>query len=222
MMQCVIRYTASTIAVSNVARINDRRDSPLGPEYRALWVNRLLVNRRYYQRTWEPRQQLLDDDFAEELDLVDRWKASDCADELAGRPDIVTQDDIDTFAADELRERVVDLTRGTSWKIVLRFLRRLRDAGRDFIFKAIDKDSFTIAGRRGSRILEELPLQTGLYFVVAYNHSHVGHAFVLKIQGKKGKIRQIFDLEDPKPVSSAMDWITFVACIRPFIVFKKK
>ncbi|KAI9989066.1 hypothetical protein PInf_022792 [Phytophthora infestans] len=68
---------ATTTRTWSVARINDRRDSPLGPEYRALWVNRLLVNRRYYQRTWKPRQQLLDDDFAEELDLVDRWKASD-------------------------------------------------------------------------------------------------------------------------------------------------
>ncbi|KAI9986173.1 hypothetical protein PInf_025088 [Phytophthora infestans] len=136
--------------------------------------------------------------------------------ELAGRPEIVTQDDIDTFVADELRERGVYLTR------VLWFLRRLRDAGRDFIFKAIDTDSFTIAGRRGSRILEEVPLHDGLYFVVAYNHSLVGHAFVLRAQGKKGKIRRNFDLKDLKPVSSVMDWITFVACIRFFIVFKKK
>ncbi|EEY56814.1 uncharacterized protein PITG_10327 [Phytophthora infestans T30-4] len=104
---------------------------------------------------------------------------------------------------------------------VLRLLSRLKDAGRDFIFKAIDKDSFTIAGRRGSRILEEAPLHNGLYFVVAYNHSLVGHAFVLRAQGKKDKTWRNFDLEDPKPVSSAMDWITFVACILPFIVFKK-
>ncbi|EEY54547.1 uncharacterized protein PITG_08209 [Phytophthora infestans T30-4] len=109
---------------------------------------------------------------------------------LAGRSDIVTQDDIGTFVVDELQERGVDLTRGTSWKIVLRFLRRLRDARRDFIFKAIDKDNFTIAGRRGSHILEEVPLHNGLYFVVAYNHSLVGHAVV------------------------GDNWITFVACIR--------
>ncbi|GMF30853.1 unnamed protein product [Phytophthora fragariaefolia] len=57
---------------------------------------------------------------------------------LAGHPNIVRQDDIDTFVADELREHGVDLARDTSWKVVLRFLRRLRDAGRDFIFKAID------------------------------------------------------------------------------------
>ncbi|EEY59623.1 uncharacterized protein PITG_12201 [Phytophthora infestans T30-4] len=123
--------------------------------------------------------------------------------ELARRPDIAAQDDIDTF-------------------IVLRFLRRLRDAVRDFIFKVIDKDNFTIAGRCGSRIVEEVPLHNGRYFVVAYNHSLVGHAIGLRVQGKKGKIRRIFDLKDPKPVPSAMDWIPFVPCIRPFIVFKKK
>ncbi|POM69093.1 Hypothetical protein PHPALM_14658 [Phytophthora palmivora] len=118
--------------------------------------------------------------------------------ELAGRADIVTQDDIDTFVADEFREHGVDLTH------------------------AIDKDNFTIARRRGARVLEEVPIHNGLYIVVEYNHSLVGHAFVLSVQGKKGKTRQIFDLKDPKPVSSAMDWITFVACIRPFVVFKKK
>ncbi|KAE9048980.1 hypothetical protein PR003_g146 [Phytophthora rubi] len=117
------------------------------------------------------------------------FRALKRAAELAGRPDIITQDDIDTFVADELREHWVDLTRGTSWKVVLRFLRRLRDADRDFIFKTIDKDNFTVAGR---------------------------------VQGKKGKVRRIYDLKEPKPVSSASDWITFVACIRPFIVFKKK
>ncbi|EGZ15986.1 hypothetical protein PHYSODRAFT_449039, partial [Phytophthora sojae] len=199
---------------------------------------------------WEPLQQLLDCGFTNEVDLVDRWKESGeekfkdfwpndefgkraigadarglCmfnalkrAVELAGRPDIVTQDDIDTFVADELREHGVDLTVGTSWKVVLRFLRRLRDAGRDFIFKAIDKDNFTIAGRRGARVLEEVPLYNGLYFVVAYHHSLVGHAFVLSVQGKCRS--RIYDLKEPKPVASAMDWITFVACIRPFIVFK--
>ncbi|EGZ04573.1 hypothetical protein PHYSODRAFT_250016 [Phytophthora sojae] len=219
---------ATTKMTWRVARINDRRSSPRGPEYRVLWLSRLLVNRRYYQRTWEPLQQLLDDGFANEVDLVDRWKESGVekfwpkdefgkraigadarglcmfnalkrATELAGRPDIVTQVDIDTFVADELREPGVDLTGGPSWKVVLRFLRRLRDAGRDFIFKAIAKNNFTIAGRRGA----------------------LGHAFVLSVQGKEGKVRRIYDLKEPKPVASAMDWITFVACIRPFIVFKK-
>ncbi|KAE9216029.1 hypothetical protein PF004_g14565 [Phytophthora fragariae] len=244
---------ATTKKTWRVARINDRRNSPRGPEYRVLWLRHLLVNRRYYQRTWEPIQQLLDEGFADEVALVHRWKKSGeekfndfwpkdefgkwaigadarglCmfsalkrAAEHAGRPDIITQDDIDTFVAGELRERGVDLTRGTSWKVVLRFLRRLRDAGRDFIFKAIDKDNFTIAGRRGARVLEEVPLYNGLYFVVAYNHSLVGHAFVLSAQGKKDKVRRIYDLKEPKPVSSASDWITFVACIRLFIVFKK-
>ncbi|EEY65791.1 uncharacterized protein PITG_03316 [Phytophthora infestans T30-4] len=38
---------ATTTRTWSVDRINDRRDSPRGPEYRVLWVNRLLVNRRY-------------------------------------------------------------------------------------------------------------------------------------------------------------------------------
>ncbi|GMF49563.1 unnamed protein product [Phytophthora fragariaefolia] len=242
---------ATTTKTWRVARINDRRNSPRGPEYRVLWLSRLLVNQRYYQRTWEPLQQLLDDGFADEVDLVDRWKESgdekfkafwprdefgkraigaDARDlcmftalkratELAGRPDIITQDDIGMFVADELREHGVDLARGTSWKVVLRFLRRLRDAGRDFIFKAIDKDNFAVVG--GARVLEEVHLYNGLYFFVAYNHSLVGHAFVLSVQGNKGKVRRIYDLKESKPVSSASDWITFVACIRVSLSLRK-
>ncbi|KAG3088372.1 hypothetical protein PI124_g17776 [Phytophthora idaei] len=45
--------------------------------------------------------------------------------ELAGRPDIVTQSDIDKFVADELADNGQDLTKGTTWKVVIRFLRRL-------------------------------------------------------------------------------------------------
>ncbi|EGZ22481.1 hypothetical protein PHYSODRAFT_330265 [Phytophthora sojae] len=171
-------------------------DQRVTAQYRVLWLSRLLVNRRYYQRTWEPLQQLLDDGFVNEDEFGKRAIGADArglcmfnalkrAAELAGRPDIVTQDDIDTFVADELREHGVDLTVGISWKVVLRFLRRLRDAGRDFIFKAIDKDNFTIAGRRGARVLEEVPLYNGLYFVVAYNHSLVGHAFGLASKGRR-------------------------------------
>ncbi|EGZ21524.1 hypothetical protein PHYSODRAFT_493424 [Phytophthora sojae] len=67
---------ATTKTTWRVARINDRRNSSRGPEYRVLYLSRLLINRRYYQRTWEPLQQLLDDGFANEVDLVDRWKES--------------------------------------------------------------------------------------------------------------------------------------------------
>ncbi|KAG3050395.1 hypothetical protein PI124_g24094 [Phytophthora idaei] len=74
--------------------------------------------------------------------------------ELAGRPDIVTQSDIDKFVADELADNGQDLTKGTTWKVVLRFLRRLRDVGRDFVFSAIAKKNFAVDGRRGARILQ--------------------------------------------------------------------
>lgn len=93
------------------------------------------------------------------------------------------------------------------------FLCRLRDGSRNFIFKAIDKDNYTIAGRRGARELEEVDLYNGLYLVAAYNHQFIGHAIVLKVQGGK---RLVFDMEET--VSSEEDWI---AIIRPFIVFKK-
>lgn len=141
---------------------------------------------------------------------------------LDDRPDIVTEDDIDTFVADELRGHGVDFTRGTLWKVVLRFRCRLRDASRDFIFKANAKDNCTVAVRRGTRELEEVRLHNGLYVVVAYNHSLNGHAFVLSVQAKKSMVRRIYDLKESKPESSVTDWITVVAYIRPFIVFKKK
>ncbi|GMF64558.1 unnamed protein product [Phytophthora lilii] len=234
----------------NVALINDSRQTPLGKQYRVLWLSRYVATRRYYQRTWEPEKQLRRDGFGASLDLVDQFKLSGyrrfsewwpsdeggknavgadtlglCmfnalrrAAELAGRPDVITQDDIDAFVAAELQDHGVDLHRGTSWNVVLRFLRKLRDDGRDFVFKAIKKN-FTIPGRRGFRVLEEVSLRRGLYIVIAYNHNRIGHAFVLKVDGKT---RLMYDLEEGKPVSSAWDWINFVACIRPFVVFKSK
>ncbi|ETL95802.1 hypothetical protein L917_06458 [Phytophthora nicotianae] len=64
---------ASTKKKWQVARINDRRgDSLLEYKYQVLWVNPLVKRRRYYQRTWEPRAQLLADDFWKEIELVDR------------------------------------------------------------------------------------------------------------------------------------------------------
>ncbi|KAL3666181.1 hypothetical protein V7S43_008969 [Phytophthora oleae] len=211
----------------------------------------LVKRRRYYQRTWEPRAQLLADGFRKEIELVDRWKASDVktfaafwptdeygknaigadiqglcvfnalrrAAELSGRPDIVTQRDIDDFVADQLASRGEDLTKGTSWKVVLVFLRRLRDAGRDFIYRAIALDNFAVAGRRGVRVLREIKLKKGVYIVAAYNHQNIGHAFVLTVQGKT---RLIYDLDEGKPVESAENWIDFYAFVRPFIVCKQK
>ncbi|ETN23234.1 hypothetical protein PPTG_02865 [Phytophthora nicotianae INRA-310] len=68
---------ASTKEKWQVARINDRRgDSLLEYKYQVLWVNPLVKRRRYYQRTWEPCVQLLGDEFRKEIELMDRWKAS--------------------------------------------------------------------------------------------------------------------------------------------------
>ncbi|KAG1708196.1 hypothetical protein DVH05_024878 [Phytophthora capsici] len=138
--------------------------------------------------------------------------------ELVGRPDIVTKEDIDGFVAHQMTSRGEDLTKGTSWKVVLVFLRRLRDAGRDFIYRAIDLDNFAVPGRRGVRVLSEIKIKNGVYVVAAYNHQSVGHSFVLNVHDKN---RLIYDMEEGKPVETAGDWIDFYASIRPFIVCKQ-
>ncbi|OWZ21769.1 hypothetical protein PHMEG_0003625 [Phytophthora megakarya] len=109
-----------------------------------------------------------DDDFAAEMDFVDRgiaygeakvdtfWRKDDFGKpcigsdmsglcifnaimrvtELAGRLDIsVTQQAIDSFVSDEIKFCGRDLSTGTSWNFVLRFLRRLRDDDLDLIYK---------------------------------------------------------------------------------------
>ncbi|KAG2775530.1 hypothetical protein PC129_g19465 [Phytophthora cactorum] len=85
--------------------------------------------------------------------------------EQAGRPDIVTQSDIDKFVADELADNGQDITKGTTWMVVLRFLRRIRDVGPDFVFSAIAKKNFAVDGRRGARVLGEISLVDGVYLV---------------------------------------------------------
>ncbi|KAG1692513.1 hypothetical protein DVH05_025265 [Phytophthora capsici] len=133
--------------------------------------------------------------------LVRTWKDSAFfnalkrAAELVGRPDIVTKKDIDEFVEHQMTSRGEDLTKGTSWKVVLFFLRRLRDAGRDFIYRAIALDNFAVPGRRGVRVLSEIKVKNGVYIVAAYNHQSVGHAFVLTVQDKN---RLIYDLEEGK------------------------
>uniref|UniRef100_H3H7T1 Uncharacterized protein n=1 Tax=Phytophthora ramorum TaxID=164328 RepID=H3H7T1_PHYRM len=139
--------------------------------------------------------------------------------ELAGRPDIVTDADIADFIAETKDKFHKDLTQGTSWKVFKVFLRKLRDDRRDFIYRAIEKDNFAIAGRRGARVLNEVDLCDGLYLVAAYNHTFVGHCIVLKVEGNK---RTIYNDDDGKPVSSAEDWINFISFIRPFIVFEPR
>ncbi|OWZ05911.1 hypothetical protein PHMEG_00021913, partial [Phytophthora megakarya] len=207
-----------------VARIIDRRLTSRGYEYRVLWLHKRRRSRRYYQRTWEPKHLLLDDNFGPEVDLVDRWlalclfNAFQKAAELADRPDIVTEDDINSFVDFELQHYNLDLTRGTSWKVFCVFLRGLRDDGRHFVYKDLVCDNFAPAGRRGERVLSEVQLLNGLYIVAAYNHQFVGHAFVLLVRDKH---RRVFDGPKEKAVT-AMTWINFVAFIRPFIVFERE
>ncbi|KAE8982940.1 hypothetical protein PR003_g23197 [Phytophthora rubi] len=240
---------AITVETWDVAYINDRREMPLGQEYRVLWVHPDASCKRLYLRTWEPRAKSMEDGFAEEIELVDRWKVSTIATfedfwrqdkdgvaligadteghclfnaliraaELAGRPDVVTQQDVDQFVRDELVLYNRDVSQGTTWKVVRRFLRRLRDAGRDFLYNAVANYNFAIPGRRGARVLEEIELADGIYIVAAYNHSFVGHGIVLTVQGDK---RLIYDLKEGKPISSAQGWINFYAFVRPFIVLK--
>ncbi|KAG3032109.1 hypothetical protein PC128_g1727 [Phytophthora cactorum] len=54
----------------------DRRVTPLGRQYQVFWVRQRINSRRYYLKTWEPEVKLREDGFAEEMDLVDRWKVS--------------------------------------------------------------------------------------------------------------------------------------------------
>ncbi|GMF38435.1 unnamed protein product [Phytophthora fragariaefolia] len=104
--------------------------------------------------------------------------------QLAGRPGVITQQDIDHFVRDELVLYKRDLTKGATSTTVLRFLRRFRDDGRDFIDNAIAKYNYAIPGRRGARVLKEIKLNDVIYIVAAYNFSFVGHGFVVTVQGK--------------------------------------
>ncbi|KAI9986120.1 hypothetical protein PInf_025026 [Phytophthora infestans] len=186
-----------------------------------------------------------EDGFAEEVDLVDRWKDSSVplfedfwrddqvgvgllgadddglcvpnafkrAAELAGRPDLVTQQDIDQYVEDILVQYGRDLREDAAWTDVRDFLRRLRDGGRDIAYNAFVKNNYTIPGRRGARVLEEIEVKDGIYIVGAYNHRLIGHGAVLTVQGTK---HLLYDLREGKPISSAGGWISFYAFVRPF------
>ncbi|KAK1928901.1 hypothetical protein P3T76_015541 [Phytophthora citrophthora] len=247
----VDRRFATTVEVWEVAYINDRREGALGMEYRVLWVHPDRSCKKLYQRTWEPAVKLREDDFSEEMAVVDRWKASDVpvfedfwrtdqvgvgllgadednlcvfnalkrAAELLDRPDLVTQQDIEQFVEDRLVLYNQDLREGATWVYVRDFMIRLRDAGRDISYNAFVKTNYMTPGRRGARVMREITLGDGVYIVAAYNHSHVGHAAVLTVQGNT---RLVYDKNDEqgKPISSTRGWINFYAFIRPFIIFK--
>ncbi|ETL24508.1 hypothetical protein F441_22135 [Phytophthora nicotianae CJ01A1] len=119
-----------------------------------------------------------------------------CAAELAGRPDIVKQQDIDDFVEHQETSCGEELTHGTSWKGVIVFLRRLRDAGRDFIYIVIALDNSALTTIKTSVTLSFSQLRTRTGF--------------------------IYNLEEGKPIESAEDWIDFYVFIRPSIVFKQE
>ncbi|KAI9987603.1 hypothetical protein PInf_023647 [Phytophthora infestans] len=221
--------------------IVDRRKGPLGLEYRVFWINKKAKSRKGCLRSWEPRKQLREDGFAKHLHLIDlekeqsqrsgkligasatrrcMFEALKVAASLAGRPDIVTDADIDVFAAETLAKYNVDIDRGTTWKVFLVFLRKLRDDGRDFIFRAIERDNFAPCGYVGQILLGKHDLLDGIYLVAAYNHQFVGHCFVLTVNGDhrvvydKGKQLAVDDEE--------MNWIHYFAFIYPNIAFKKE
>ncbi|KAJ8550542.1 hypothetical protein ON010_g10528 [Phytophthora cinnamomi] len=62
----------TTTETGQLAYINDRRQTPLGLEYRVFWVNPDRSCKWLYLCTWEPRARLAEDDFEVEMDLVDR------------------------------------------------------------------------------------------------------------------------------------------------------
>ncbi|OWY90566.1 hypothetical protein PHMEG_00041254, partial [Phytophthora megakarya] len=113
------------------------------------------------------------------------FEALKVAASLAGRPDIVTDADIDAFAVETLEKFGIDIDKGTTWEVFLVFLRRLRDAGRDFIFRAISLDNFAPCGYRGVPALKKADLLDGIYLVAAYNPQFVGHCFVMKVDGQQ-------------------------------------
>ncbi|KAG6967716.1 hypothetical protein JG688_00006163 [Phytophthora aleatoria] len=95
---------------------------------------------------------------------------------------------------------------GTPWNIFLLFLRR--SWSRLLLFKAIKTLNLAIAGRRGGRALEEAELLDGMYLCVAYKHSFVGHAFVIRVQGGRdfctSTIKSRFRCRQPGLISSLL------------------
>jgi hypothetical protein len=75
-------------------------------------------------------------------------KALKRAAELSGRPEIAKQEDIDSFVKDALGAMTLTWSEEPRGRRSSIFSRRLRDDGRQFIFKAIARDNFDTARRR--------------------------------------------------------------------------
>ncbi|ETO67419.1 hypothetical protein F444_15612 [Phytophthora nicotianae P1976] len=140
----------TTVEVWQVAYLNYRRDGPMRVEsYKKLYMRSWEPRAKLMENGFEGEMDLVDSWKASEVPLFETfWREDDVgmgligadedglcvfnalrrASELAGRPDIVTQQDIDQFVDDELILYGRDLRQGARWKVVLRFLGRLRDA----------------------------------------------------------------------------------------------
>ncbi|GMF49545.1 unnamed protein product [Phytophthora fragariaefolia] len=167
-----------------VAKIVHRRETPRGQEYRVFWIGKKLGSWNNIRDLdsfcvcSEEDQKLIAADMNGLCRFADLKKAA----ELAGRPDIVTDKDVDAFVQNTQERFGIDLHYGTSRKVFLVFLRKLRDAGRDFIFKAFERDKFAICGRRGERVLNELELPKGIYPVAEYNHNLLATALCSRLR----------------------------------------
>ncbi|ETL42632.1 hypothetical protein L916_06587, partial [Phytophthora nicotianae] len=224
---------ASTKEKWQVARINDRRgDSLLEYKYQVLWVNPLVKRRRYYQRTWEPCVQLLGDEFRKEIQLMDRWKASQVktfakfwpTDEYGENAIGADMEGLCIFNALRRAAELAGRPDIVTKKDIDDFVEHQMSSRGDDLTKgtsckrAITLDNFAVPGRRGVRVLGEIKIKNGVYVAAAYNHQSVGHAFVLTVHDKN---LLIYDLEEGKPVESTEDWIEFYAFVRPFIACKQ-
>ncbi|KAE8895491.1 hypothetical protein PF010_g12202 [Phytophthora fragariae] len=203
---------ATTTEARQVAHINDRRQTPLEFEYRVLWVHPDRSCKRLYLCTWESRGRLAEDDFKVDMDLVDRWKASkfDTFEEFWKQGKV----GFGLLGADEERLCLFDTLKGAA-----QLARRPDVITQQYIDQF--RDELLLYQRDLSKVghvfLDEIGLNDGIYIVAAYNHSFVGHGFVLTVQGK---MRLIYYLQEGKPIASAEDWVNIYAFVRPFVIFK--
>ncbi|OWY91999.1 hypothetical protein PHMEG_00039169 [Phytophthora megakarya] len=75
----VDRTFTTTVEIWDMAYISDRCETPLSIQYRVFWAHPDRSSKNLYLKTWEPAVKLREDGFADEMDLVDRWKASSVA-----------------------------------------------------------------------------------------------------------------------------------------------
>ncbi|KAI9980793.1 hypothetical protein PInf_010112 [Phytophthora infestans] len=142
----------SCTSVSTIARLINRRESKLGFEYRIFFEEEIALVDRWKNSNVSEFDKLCKQDesgkhtIGADTSGLCMLKAIVQVAKLAGRPDIATQKDIDDFVEKMRNQYGLDLSQGTSWAIFLKFLRDLRGARRDVIFKALVKNNFVPGG----------------------------------------------------------------------------